>query len=68
MYVAYALGVAVMIAVIVLNHLLFETFSFLRTFWIILGVLIALGPYLNALSKIVWAILFFKYDPNWKEK
>lgn len=68
MYVAYALGVAVMIAVIVLNYLLFETFSFLRAFWIILGVLIALGPYLNALSKIVWANLFFKYDPNWKEK
>lgn len=68
MYVSYALGVAVMTAVIVLNHLFFETFSFLRAFWLILGVLIALGPYLNALSKIVWANLFFNYDPSWKEK
>ena len=68
MFVAYALGVAVMVAVIVMNHLLTETFSFLKAFWSIFVVLILLAPYLNALSKIVWANFFFHYDPDWKEK
>ncbi|MDB2702222.1 DUF983 domain-containing protein [Flavobacteriaceae bacterium] len=68
MYVAYGLGVAVMITLIIFDHLFFNSFSFLRTFWSILIVLIVLAPYLNALSKIIWANLFFKYDPKWKEK
>jgi hypothetical protein len=68
MFVAYALGVAVMVAVIVMNHLLMESFSFLKAFWSIFAVLIVLAPYLNALSKITWANFFFHYDPEWKEK
>jgi len=68
MFVAYALGVAVMVAVIVMNHLLMESFSFLKAFWSIFVVLIVLAPYLNALSKIIWANFFFHYDPEWKEK
>ena len=67
MYVAYALGVAVMLLAIGCNYLLFPTFSFLRSFWSIIFLLSLLSPYLNALSKIIWANLFIKYDPNWKD-
>ncbi|MGB2244903.1 MAG: DUF983 domain-containing protein [Flavobacteriaceae bacterium] len=68
MFIAYALGVAVMVTVIVLNHLFFTHFSFLRAFWTILVTLVFLAPYLNGLSKIIWANFFFGYDPNWEEK
>ena len=68
MYIAYALGVALMLLITGLNFVLFSSFSFLRTFWAIFIVLTVLSPYLNALSKIIWANLFFHYDPNWKTK
>lgn len=64
MYVAYALGVALMLLVIGGNYLLFPTFSFLRSFWSIFILLLLLSPYLNALSKIIWANLFIKFDPK----
>lgn len=67
MYIAYALGVVLMLVIAGLNYLVSSPFSFLNTFWSILIVLVVLSPYLNALSKIIWANLFFHYDPNWKE-
>lgn len=68
MYIAYALGVLLMLLITGLNYLLFTPFSFLRTFWSIVIVLVLLSPYLNALSKIIWANLFFHYDPKWNTK
>lgn len=64
MYVAYALGVAVMVAIIALNLLLFETFSFLTAFGMIVGAIIILSPLINALAKIIWANFFFHYKPS----
>lgn len=67
MYVAYALGVAIMIAMVVLNFLLFEAFSFLRTFGMVVGGVIITAPLMNALAKIIWANFFFHYNPKWKK-
>ena len=68
MYVAYALGVAIMIAVIVLNLLLFEAFSFVRTFGMVVGAVIITAPLMNALAKIIWANFFFHYKKDWNDK
>lgn len=59
MYVAYALGVAIMVAVIVLNLFLFETFSFIRTFGMVVAAVIISAPLMNAMAKIIWANFFF---------
>ena len=67
MYVAYALGVALMVVVIVLNLLLFDAFSFLRTFGMVATVVILLSPLVNALAKIIWANFFFPYNPAAKK-
>ena len=68
MYVAYALGVAIMIAVIVLNLLLFEAFSFVRTYGMVVGAVIITAPLMNALAKIIWANFFFHYKKDWNDK
>ena len=68
MYVAYALGVAVMGALSVLYYLVSPEFSVLQLFMLIVGVLIVLGPYLNAWSKTIWANFFFSYDPSMAKK
>lgn len=68
MYVAYALGVAIMVAVIVLNLLLFETFSFVRTFGMVVAGVIITAPLMNAMAKIIWANFFFHYQKDWKDK
>ncbi len=67
MYVAYALGVAMMVAMVILNFLLFEAFSFLRTFGMVVGAVIITAPLMNALAKIIWANFFFHYNPKWKK-
>jgi uncharacterized protein (DUF983 family) len=64
MYVAYALGVALMVAVITLNVLFFQPFSFRLTFGMVVGAVILFSPLMNALAKIIWANFFFHYNPN----
>ena len=64
MYVAYAIGVALMIMVTLVSYLINPTFSFLTTFVSICIVITLLGPYINALSKIIWANMFFSYIEN----
>lgn len=61
MYVAYGIGVALMVATTVLSYWMLEDFSFLKTFLAICVVMFILGPYINALSKIIWANFFFSY-------
>lgn len=68
MYVAYALGVAIMVAVIVINLLLFTSFSFVRTFSMVVGAVILTAPLMNALAKIIWANFFFSYKKDWKDQ
>ena len=64
MYVAYGLGVALMVITTLISYLISSTFSFLATFVFICIVLTLLGPYINALSKIIWANMFFSYQEN----
>ena len=64
MYVSYGLGVAISITVYILLSLIGMIDQPLNMFFVICGTLIVLMPYINALSKVIWAGLFFKYDPN----
>ena len=62
MYVAYAVGVALMVIITLISYVISSTFSFLTTFVSICIVMVLLGPYINALSKIIWANMFFSYQ------
>lgn len=61
MYVSYALGVAIFVAVFLLTYLLYPSPTvFTYIFFIGLSMLV-LGPFLYELSKIIWANLFMSY-------
>jgi uncharacterized protein (DUF983 family) len=64
MYVSYGLGVGVSIAVYLALFLFGITKGMIQNFFIIAGVLTSLTPYINALSKVIWASFFFKYKPK----
>ncbi|MFM1879447.1 MAG: hypothetical protein RLZZ241_2313 [Bacteroidota bacterium] len=66
MYVSYAVGVAVGVAVFVLITLLGIELSIGGLFATIVGTLIALMPWIGAVSKSIWANIFFKYNKNAK--
>lgn len=68
MYVAYALGVALMVGIIGLNFMFFPTFDFTLTFGMIILAVLACSPLMNALAKIIWANFFFHYQSDWKNK
>lgn len=62
MYVSYGIGVAVFVSIWVAISVLFPNAPTSWYLWAI-GAAIVLGtPYFYALSKIIWANLFFKYD------
>lgn len=63
MYVAYAIGVALMGLVTMIYFLSSKNFSVSRLFLLIVGVLVVLNPYINAYSKSIWANFFFAYNP-----
>ncbi len=64
-YISYGLGVALFIAVWLLIMLFKENYSPGLLLFSFLGALLLLFPLLYALSKIIWANLFFRYKkPN----
>lgn len=63
-YVVYSLGVALFVAIWVLQLLLFPSMGPGTLFVVILISLLVLSPLLYALSKIIWANLFFKYNKD----
>jgi hypothetical protein len=64
MYVAYALGVALFVTLWASFNLFFTNVSVgFQIFAIITSTLI-LSPYMYALSKIIWANMFMKYDKD----
>jgi len=65
MYVSYAIGVALAVAVFILG-LLLGLNGMLQYFFAISIVLIILMPYIGALSKSIWAHFFIDYDPKFK--
>ncbi len=64
MYVSYALGVALAVAVYVLLLFLGLGQYALTSFFIIATAIVVLAPYVYQLSKVVWASFFIKYDPK----
>jgi hypothetical protein len=61
MYVAYGLGVATFVSVYVALLILFPEMELLSYFLIVVAVLLLATPYLFALSKIVYANIFYSY-------
>ena len=64
MYVAYALAVALFVTLWVSMNLFFTNISVGWQIGIIVLSAIVLTPYMYALSKIIWANLFIKYDKD----
>lgn len=61
MYVAYALAVATYVSFYVATMILYPEASTLTYILIIIAGLIITGPWLYALSKIIWGNLFIAY-------
>jgi uncharacterized protein (DUF983 family) len=62
MYVSYALGVALFVTLWVSMNLFFNIESAGIQISVIVAATLLLTPYLYALSKIIWANFFIKYD------
>lgn len=63
MYVSYGVGVAVAVAVYMVLLLLGLADDPLNIFLAILVTLVLTFPYIGAVSKSIWAHIFFDYDP-----
>ncbi len=68
MYISYALGVALFVTLWTSFNLFFPSVSVGIQITTIISLTILLTPYLYALSKIIWANLFIKYEHNRKSK
>ena len=68
MYVSYALGVALFVTFWVSFNLFFPSVSIAFQITSIIVATVLLTPYLYALSKIIWANLFIKYDKTIKRE
>lgn len=68
MYVSYALGVALFVTLWTSFNLFFPNTSIGIQLTSIISATILLTPYLYALSKIIWANLFIKYERVGKSK
>lgn len=68
MYVSYALGVALFVTLWTSFNLFFPNVSIGIQLTSIITATILLTPYLYALSKIIWANLFIKYERIRKSK
>lgn len=64
MYVSYALGVAVFVTIWASCNWFFDNVGVWTQISLVLIALIGLGPYLYALSKVIWANIFFSYKAN----
>ena len=61
MYVSYALGVALAIAVFIISKIVFQ-YELLQSFFAIIAALILLMPLLIRLSRNIWINLFISFD------
>jgi uncharacterized protein (DUF983 family) len=64
MYVSYGLGVAIFVTIWASCNLFFDNVGVWTQISLVLIALIGLGPYLYALSKVIWANIFFSYKAN----
>lgn len=65
MYVSYGLGIAMFVTVWIALSVLYPSYSPMLLISLLFVSLITLGPYLYALSKIIWANLFFHYEEEY---
>lgn len=68
MYVSYGVGIAVAVAVFVLIKLFGLSLSPVQIFMAIVIALVVLMPYIGAVSKSIWANIFFRYEPKYADK
>ena len=68
MYVSYGVGIAVAGAVYVLTLIFGLDLGVLSLFITIVVALILAMPYIAAVSKSIWANIFFKYDKTIADK
>lgn len=64
MYVSYALGVALFVTLWVSMNLFFNVESTSVQLGVIITISLLATPYLYALSKIIWANFFIRYDEH----
>lgn len=62
LYVSYGVGIAVAVAVYVLTLIFGLDLSLLLLFMTIVISLVLAMPWIGAVSKSIWANIFFKYD------
>lgn len=68
MYVSYGVGIAVAVAIYVLT-LIFKLDLGVGEIFILISVGLLLGmPWIGAVSKSIWANIFFKYDKSIADK
>ncbi|MCB0764915.1 MAG: DUF983 domain-containing protein [Flavobacteriales bacterium] len=64
MYVSYALAVALFVTVWVALSVLAPDLSLVWQAGSVVGLLVVLSPFLYVLSKVIWANIFFHFDPK----
>lgn len=67
MYVSYALGVALFVTLWTSFNLFIPKASIYTQLWVITLTTIVLSPYLYALSKIIWANMFIRFQKDPKD-
>lgn len=60
-YVTYALGVALFVAVLIVNYLIFKSINPKNLLFSFGGLILLIAPLFYALSKVIWANIFVKY-------
>ncbi len=66
MYISYGLGVALFVIIWASCNLFFQNIGVWKQIGLIVFFSIVLSPYLFALSKIIWANMFFHYNADAK--
>ena len=64
MYVSYGLGVALFVSIWASANWFFEEVSVGLQITLVIGSIFLFGPFIYALSKIIWANMFIHYKEN----
>jgi len=67
MYVSYGLGIAMFVAISIALSVIYPGYPPMLLISLLFVSLIALGPYIYALSKIIWANMFFSYNEEYAQ-
>ena len=67
MYVSYALNVAIMIAIFVIDYFVFKA-NVTETFVSIILILTLLFPFVSRLARNIYINIFISYDEKYKKK